>query len=104
MWDNIFLYVISPIIAALVSWFFTRKSYKQEIIKLKRENDESGFDYLKKLNDDLELRIAELQNQSNNLFNQVVALTNENRELKLSVDNLQATIDKLTQQSNGKKD
>lgn len=103
MWDNIFLYVISPIVAALVSWFFTRKSYKQEIIKLKRENDESGFDYLKKLNDDLEHRLEELQNQSNNLFNQVVALTNENRELKLSVDNLQATIDKLTQQTNGQK-
>lgn len=101
MWDNIFLYVISPIIAAFVSWFFTRKSYKQEIIKLKRENDESGFDYLKKLNDDLEHRIAELQTQSNNLFNQVVALTNENRELKLAVDNLQATIDKLTQKTNG---
>lgn len=101
MWDNIFLYVISPIVAALVSWFFTRKSYKQEIIKLKRENDESGFDYLKKLNDDLEHRLEELQNQSNNLFNQVVALTNENRELKLSVDNLQATIDKLTQKTNG---
>ena len=104
MWDNIFLYVISPIVAALVSWFFTRKSYKQEIIKLKRENDESGFDYLKKLNDDLEHRLEELQNQSKNLFNQVVALTNENRELKLSVDNLQATIDKLTQQTNGQKD
>ena len=104
MWDNIFLYVISPIVAALVRWFFTRKSYKQEIIKLKRENDESGFDYLKKLNDDLEHRLEELQNQSNNLFNQVVALTNENRELKLSVDNLQATIDKLTQQTNGQKD
>ena len=104
MWDNIFLYVISPIVAALVSWFFTRKSYKQEIIKLKRENDESGFDYLKKLNDDLEHRLEELQNQSNNLFNQVVALTNENRELKLSVDNLQATIDKLIQQTNGQKD
>ena len=71
---------------------------------MKRENDESGFDYLKKLNDDLEHRLEELQNQSNNLFNQVVALTNENRELKLSVDNLQATIDKLTQQTNGQKD
>ncbi len=93
--DNIFIYIIGPIITAVLSWFFTRRSYKQEIRKLKQENDESGFDYLKKLNDDLETRIQALQTQSTNLFNEVVALTNENRELKLSIANLQATINTL---------
>lgn len=93
--DNIFIYIIGPIITAALSWFFTRRSYKQEIRKLKQENDESGFDYLKKLNDDLETRLENISKQSANLFNEVVALTNENRELKLSIANLQATIDKL---------
>lgn len=94
--DNIWLYLISPAFTAFVSWFFTRKSYRQEIKKLKQENDEAGFDYLKKLNDDLETRVESLKTQSEQLFNQVLELTNENRELKVSITDLRSTVSELT--------
>lgn len=94
--DNIWLYLISPAFTAFVSWFFTRKSYRQEIKKLKQENDEAGFDYLKKLNDDLETRVESLKAQSEKLFNQVLELTNENRELKVSITDLRSTVSELT--------
>lgn len=98
--DNIWLYLISPAFTAFVSWFFTRKSYRQEIKKLKQENDEAGFDYLKKLNDDLETRVESLKAQSEKLFNQVLELTNENRELKVSITDLRSTVSELTKKLN----
>lgn len=98
--DNIWLYLISPAFTAFVSWFFTRKSYKQEIKKLKQENDEAGFDYLKKLNDDLETRVESLKAESEKLFNQVLELTNENRELKVSINDLRSTVSELTNKLN----
>ena len=58
--ENFWLYIISPAFTAFLSWFFTRRTYKQEIRKMKQDNDESGYEYLKKLNDDLESILNDL--------------------------------------------
>lgn len=94
MEEHIWIYIIGPIVSAFVSWFFTRRSSREEIRRLKTENNEKGFEYLKTLNDDLEARIKNLQLQSEELFKQVVELTKENRELKLQVETLSASIEK----------
>lgn len=94
--ENFWLYIISPAFTAFLSWFFTRRTYKQEIRKMKQDNDESGYEYLKKLNDDLESRVAAISEQSEKLFNQVLELTNENRELKVSITELKSNIAELT--------
>lgn len=94
MEEHIWIYIVGPIVSAFVSWFFTRRSSREEIRRLKTENNEKGFEYLKTLNDDLEARIKNLQLQSEELFKQVVELTKENRELKLQVETLSASIEK----------
>lgn len=94
MEEHIWIYIVGPIVSAFVSWFFTRRSSREEIRRLKTENNEKGFEYLKVLNDDLEARIKNLQSQSEELFKQVVELTKENRELKLRVETLSASIEK----------
>lgn len=94
MEEHIWIYIVGPIVSAFVSWFFTRRSSREEIRRLKTENNEKGFEYLKTLNDDLEARIKNLQIQSEELFKQVVELTKENRELKLQVETLSASIEK----------
>lgn len=94
MEEHIWIYIVGPIVSAFVSWFFTRRSSREEIRRLKTENNEKGFEYLKTLNDDLEARIKNLQSQSEELFKQVVELTKENRELKLQVETLSASIEK----------
>lgn len=92
--ENVWIYIIAPVVSAFVSWFFTRRSSREEIRRLKTENNEKGFEYLKVLNDDLEMRIKNLQTQSEELFNQVVELTKENRELKMEIGSLRASIEK----------
>lgn len=92
--EHIWIYIIGPIVSAFVSWFFTRRSSREEIRRLKTENNEKGFEYLKALNDDLSLRVKSLQTQSEELFNQVVELTKENRELRLKVEELSSSIEK----------
>lgn len=92
--ENIWIYLVGPIVSAFVSWFFTRRSSREEIRRLKTENNEKGFEYLKALNDDLSLRVKSLQAQSEELFNQVVELTKENRELRLKIEALSSAIEK----------
>lgn len=94
MEEHIWIYIVGPVVSAFLSWFFTRRSSQEEIRRLKTENNEKGFEYLKSLNDDLEIRIKNLQTQSEELFNQVVELTKENRELKLEIGSLRSAVEK----------
>lgn len=91
------LQFISPIITAFFAWLLTSRKYKKDIEKLDLENSSIKHDYLGKINAEMEEKLQKLGDESNKLFNQVVELLSENRDLKLQIEDLRKTNDILQQ-------
>lgn len=100
MWDMIELDVlitgavgvISSIVSAWTSWFFTRKKYNTDIDSQLIQNMQESLEFYKNLSDDNKKRLDEVLRRNEELEKRDEKLEEEVRQLKNQMINLMSQI------------
>jgi len=88
MSNEVITLIIPPIVTAVVTWFFARSKNRQEVIKMKTENEMQAAQYYQDLLDDMSKRLSnsideidELMKRNKELLEANKKLMETNREL-----------------------
>jgi len=78
----------SAMIAALVTWIFTRKKNHAEIVKIEVDTVAEVARIWRELSDELQEQLKELKGKYDDLHKEVKGLRSENNQLKKQINNL----------------
>lgn len=84
--------VVSSIISAWTSWFFTRKKYNTDIDSQLIQNMQESLEFYKNLSDDNKKRLDEVLRRNEELEKRDEKLEEEVRQLKNQMINLMSQI------------
>ncbi len=77
--------IITTVISAWVSWFFTRKKYNAEVDNALLENLQRSLDFYKNLSDDNRNRLNVMLERNNKLESEVLELRKQINDLAISI-------------------
>lgn len=84
--------IVSSIVSAWTSWFFTRKKYNTDIDSQLIQNMKESLEFYKKLSDDNKLRLDDVLKRNEELERRDEKLEDEVRQLKNQMLNLMSQI------------
>ena len=77
--------IITTVISAWVSWFFTRKKYNAEVDNALLENLQHSLDFYRNLSDDNRNRLNVMLERNNKLESEVLELRKQVNDLAISI-------------------
>jgi len=97
MSQDILSLIIAPLLTAIVTWFFARSKNRQEVIKMKTENEIQAAQYYQDLLDDMSKRLSNSIEEIDELMKRNKELMRSNRELLDANQKLMETNKELAQ-------
>lgn len=82
MTEQIFIYLITPILASFLTWFFARRKYNAEVKTTEIQAKRDAVDMYKDLADDLYTKLEKANDKITQLEALVSSLQKELRKLK----------------------